>query len=214
MASRIVHLAIANELIRAHPLPEPDRFLFGSLLPDACADKQAHYKKLLADGARKTHDLTGFRAAWGERLRTDSLYLGFYLHLLQDVLYRYEMYEVVGFDPRPPENIPRLHLDYQLTNRYVIDQYGLTNRVQIPEGFEAEPLCSAWHFEPALFLEELARDFTAAPHGETVFFSKTMADDLIERSVRLCLQELEALDRGAGYFEEDRFSWKRRMING
>ena len=214
MASRIVHLAIAREVIRAHPLPEPDRFLFGSLLPDACPDKGAHYKKLLAGGARKTHDLSGFRAAWGERLGADSLYLGYYLHLLQDVLYRYEMFEIVGFDPRPAGNIPRLHQDYRLTNRFVIDKYGLTDRLRIPEGFEAEPLCRAWDFEPELFLEELARDFTAAPQGEPLYFTEALADDLIERSVRACLQELEALNRGAGYFEEDRFSWKRRMING
>ena len=61
MASRIVHLAIANEIIKAHPLPEPERFLFGSLLPDAHPDKSAHYNKYLRNGQRKTHDLTGFR---------------------------------------------------------------------------------------------------------------------------------------------------------
>ena len=210
MASRIIHLAIAHEIIRAHPLPEPERFFLGSILPDACPDKQAHYKKLLDGGARKTHNLTGFRVAWGERLRTDTLYLGYYLHLLQDVLYRYEMFEVIDFDPRPAENIPRLHLDYQRTNRYVIDKYGLTNQIRVPTGLEAEPLWREWNFVLDPFLEELAQDYIASPKGKTKFFTEALADSLISRSVRACLQELEALDRGAGYFDEDSFSWKKR----
>lgn len=209
MASRIIHLAIANEVMKAHPLPEPERFLFGSVLPDACADKQAHYKKNLADGIRKTHDLTGFRRLYGERLQADTLYLGYYLHLLQDVLYRYEMFEVVGFDPNPPENIPRLHQDYVLTNQYVIHRYGLTNTVRIPKGLEAEPLWRAWKFTPEPFLAELAQDFSAAPEGQTKFFTVAQADAIIRRSVTLCLQELEALKRGTGFFDEVRFAWKR-----
>lgn len=209
MASRIIHLAIANEVMKAHPLPEPERFLFGSILPDACADKEAHYKKFLPDGVRKTHDLTGFRRLYGDRLQADTLYLGYYLHLLQDVLYRYEMFEVVGFDPNPPENIPRLHQDFTLTNRYVIDRYGLTNTVRIPKGLEAEPLWRAWPFTPEPFLSELAQDFAAAPEGQTVFFTEAQADTIIHRSVALCLRELEALKHGTGFFDEVRFAWKR-----
>ena len=209
MASRIIHLAIASELNKVHPMQDPDRFFFGTLLPDACADKLAHYKKLLADGERKTHDLTAFRNAYGDRLQTDTLYLGYYLHLLQDVLYRYEMFEVVCFDPRPPENIPRLHLDYELTNRYVIDRYRLTNQIKPPQGVEAEPLWRAWQFTPEPFLKELERDFVARPRGQTRFFTEEQADALIRRSVTLCLRELDALRTGAGYFDEDRFAWKR-----
>lgn len=209
MASRIIHLAIANEVMKAHPLPEPERFLFGSLLPDACADKQAHYKRFLPDGLRKTHDLTGFRRIYGDRLQADTLYLGYYLHLLQDVLYRYEMFEVVGFDPRPPGNIPRLHLDYALTNRYVIERYALTNTVQLPRGLDAEPLWRAWKFSPEPFLEELTQDFTAAPEGQTVFFTEAQADSIIHRSVALCLRELDALKHDTGFFDEVRFAWKR-----
>ena len=210
MASRIIHLAVAGEVIRAHPLPEPNRFFLGSVLPDACADKQAHYNKLLEDGTKKPHDLTGFRQRYGSRLGTDSLYLGYYLHLLQDVLYRYEMFEVVGFDPRPPENIPQLHVDYQLTNRYVIDRYGLTDRIRIPEGLEAEPLWKECRFTLEPFLHELAQDFHAAPHGRTRHFTEAIADELIRRSAAICLAELDALQAGTGFFDENRFAWKVR----
>lgn len=210
MASRIVHLAIANEIIKIHPLPEPERFFLGSVLPDACPDKKAHYRKLLADGTRRTHDLSGFRRTYASRLQSDSLYLGYYLHLLQDILFRNEIYEVVGFDPRPAGNIPQLHLDYRLTNRHVIEKYGLTAQVRVPAGLEEEPLWKEWEFALAPFLEELAQDFRDTPRGKPRYFTEAIADGLIGRSAELCLSELDALRTGAGFFDEDRFSWKIR----
>ena len=210
MSSRIVHLAIAGEINKIHPLPEPERFSLGSILPDACPDKKAHYRKLLAEGTRRTLDLSGFRGLYGDRLLSDSLYLGYYLHLLQDILFRNEIYEVVGFDPRQAGNIPQLHLDYRLTNRYVINKYGLTNQVRVPAGLEAEPLWQEWQFALTPFLEELARDFRDTPRGTPKYFTEAVADRLIHRSVRLCLQELEALRNETGFFDEERSSWRVR----
>ena len=210
MSSRIVHPAIAGEINKIHPLPEPERFSLGSILPDACPDKKAHYRKLLAEGTRRTLDLSGFRGLYGDRLLSDSLYLGYYLHLLQDILFRNEIYEVVGFDPRPAGNIPQLHLDYRLTNRYVINKYGLTNLVRVPAGLEAEPLWQEWQFALTPFLEELARDFRDTPRGTPKYFTEAVADRLIHRSVRLCLQELEALRNETGFFDEERSSWSVR----
>lgn len=210
MSSRIVHLAIAGEINKIHPLPEPERFYLGSILPDACPDKKAHYRKLLAEGTRRTLDLSGFRGLYGDRLLSDSLYLGYYLHLLQDILFRNEIYEVVGFDPRPAGNIPQLHLDYRLTNRSVINKYGLTNQVRVPVGLEAEPLWKEWQFALTPFLEELARDFRDTPRGMPKYFTEAVADRLIHRSVRLCLQELEALREETGFFDEERSAWRVR----
>ena len=210
MSSRIVHLAIAGEINKIHPLPEPERFSLGSILPDACPDKKAHYRKLLAEGTRRTLDLSGFRGLYGDRLLSDSLYLGYYLHLLQDILFRNEIYGVVGFDPRPAGNVAQLHLDYRLTNRYVINKYGLTNQVRVPAGLEAEPLWQEWQFALTPFLEELARDFRDTPRGTPKYFTEAVADRLIHRSVRLCLQELEALRNETGFFDEERSSWRVR----
>ena len=212
MASRIVHLAIASEITKIHPLPEPERFFLGSILPDACPDRQAHYNRLLANGTKKTNDLSGFRRRFGSQLRRDPLYLGYYLHLLQDILFRNEIYDVVGFDPRPAGNIQQLHLDYRLTNRYVINKFGLTNQVRVPAGLEAEPLWKEWQFALTPFLEELAQDFHDTPQGTPKYFTETVADRLIDRSVRLCLQELEAMKCGDGHFEEDRYAWKKWQL--
>ena len=213
MASRIIHLAIAGLILEKHPLPEPDRFYLGSVLPDACADKSAHYKKYLANGSRKTHDLTGFREKYGDRLLTDSLYLGYYLHLLEDVVFRYDMYEILRFDPTPTD-VERLHLDYQLTNRYVIRRYGVSDRLTVPDGIEAEPLFREWAFALPAFLEELHRDFRDRPQGKTVFFTEEIADRVISRSAEAALREIDALHVGTGYFDEVRWSWARHTSQG
>ena len=132
--------------------------------------------------------------------------------MLQDILFRNEIYGVVGFDPRPAGNVAQLHLDYRLTNRCVIDKYGLTNQVRVPAGLEAEPLWQEWQFALAPFLEELAQDFRDRPQGTPKYFTEAVAERLIHRSMALCLQELEALHTGAGFFDEDRFCWERRVL--
>ncbi|MBQ1589492.1 MAG: hypothetical protein IIZ96_02670 [Oscillospiraceae bacterium] len=210
MASRIVHLAIASQIVKAHPLPEPERFFLGSILPDACPDKKAHYRKLLAEGTKRTLDLSGFRGLYGDRLQSDPLYLGYYLHLLQDILFRNEIYGVVGFDPGPAGNVPQLHLDYRLTNRYVIDKYGLHSQLRIPADLETEPIWKEWRFALDPFMKEFAQDFLDTPQGKPVYFTEAIADRLIERSAELCQQELEAIRTGAGFLDENRFAWKVR----
>ena len=62
MASRIIHLAITNELIKKYPIKEPNRLKLGSVLPDACAPgrttEDSHLKIKLCGATKKTYNLT------------------------------------------------------------------------------------------------------------------------------------------------------------
>ena len=209
MASRVIHLAIAKGLAAEDPRLDANRFYLGSVLPDACRDKSAHYSVYVADGARKTHNLTLFRRQYGALLQADSLYLGYYFHLIQDILFRYIMYEELHFDSRPAGNVERLHLDYKLTNRYVMEKYGVDFVPTLPAGLFEEPLLQAYDFFPSSFLEELRGDYQDRPAGNTVFFSEQIADQVITRSLVVCREELKAVRRGAGYLDEVRYSWER-----
>ena len=209
MASRIIHLAIAGQIADLHPDLDTNRFYLGSVLPDACGDKSAHYSKYVANGTKKTHDLTRFRKEFGDRLPQDELYVGCYLHLVQDILFRQTMYEELHFDSRPAGNVARLHLDYHLTNRYVIQRYGVKVIPFAPADLEQEPLWKAHAFFLRDFLEEMKQDYLDCPEGSTVFFTEEIADQFIERALKACLTELEALRSGEGYFDEVRFAWKR-----
>ncbi len=141
MGSRIMHLAIANELLTEYPDLDRNRFLFGTLLPDAATEGNSHARIDVCGGMR-TYDLTGFRRQHAGRLNTDALYLGFYLHLIQDMVFRQFVYGACRWDPAPPGNIERLHRDYAILNGYLIGKYRLSPDVRVPPGVEAEPLCA------------------------------------------------------------------------
>lgn len=210
MASRIIHLAIAELIADTKPELNTDRFFLGSILPDACRDRSAHYSVYTAGGTKKTHDLTSFRAQYGERLRQDALYLGYYLHLVQDILFRKIMYEELRFDSRPAGNVERLHLDYRLTNGFVVRRYNIKTIPAVPADLTEQPLWQAHSFALQEFLEEMKIDFLEPPEGSTVYFTEEIALQFIERAGAVCRKELEAVRSGEGYFDERRFAWKRR----
>lgn len=68
------------------------------------------------DGVKKTYNLTRFREMFQENMKIDSLYLGYYLHLIQDIVYRKFVYTDYQWNPKIPGNIERLYHDYQLIN--------------------------------------------------------------------------------------------------
>lgn len=209
MASRIVHIAIANEIMKLRPIKDRERFLLGSVLPDACSGREPHFSLYVDGGTKKTFDLTGFRAFSGGRLPHDELYAGYYLHLLTDILHRHLMYDVIGYKPVPKRNVEQLHLDYALTNRYIILEYGLELDFSIPPDIENEPLLRAFDFDLSGFFNDMKKDFAARPVGKPVFFTEKSARDLIAFSVPKCVAELDALNNGGVHFDEKEYAWKR-----
>lgn len=89
MASSIIHYAIACELIKRRHFKSPDRLKLGSILADAGYNGNSHMKIAVAGGHKKTYDLDGYRNTYGESMKQDDLYLGYYLHLIQDIIYRH-----------------------------------------------------------------------------------------------------------------------------
>lgn len=52
-------------------------------------------------------------------MKTDDLYLGYYLHLVQDICYRHFVYDKYKWNPMIPGNVEKLHKDYSIINIYV-----------------------------------------------------------------------------------------------
>ena len=107
MASSIMHVAISTGVLREFPDIERNRFLLGSMLPDAAGPGNGHRKINVCDGAKKTYDLPGFRAQFAEQLKNDPLYLGYYLHLVQDLVFRCYVYRIHHWNPMPEGNRER-----------------------------------------------------------------------------------------------------------
>ena len=148
MASRLIHLSIADAILREFTISDEGRFRLGSILPDAKNDSHLraapHYQVYLTDD-KLTYDVELFRSQFGERMKRDSLYLGYYL--IQDMVYRQYMYALPHWDARIWENVLQLHSDYRKINRYLIDSRGIENGIIAPADFEREDINRLFEFD-------------------------------------------------------------------
>ncbi len=197
MASSIIHLAVTGELIKQRQFTDVNRLRFGAVLPDA-GHGSSHMKIYVAGGHRKTYDLEGFRSIYGGLMKKDDLYLGYYLHLIQDLVYRHFVYDKHHWDPHTPGNVEKLHRDYTIGNTYVINKYGLSNDLAVPTDFDAEPINRICVFDTDGLMQRMAEYFIHVPDDDIFFFTKEMADEYIAEAVDCCIRELDALDSEGG----------------
>lgn len=211
MASRIIHLAITNMLIKQFDFRDTARLRIGTIIPDASCNRQeylkSHFKTQIGDKDERTYDLTDFRNRFRKLMKEDDLYLGYYLHLIQDLLYRHFVYDKYHWDPRPEGNVERLHEDYRQINEYVINKYKIDNDICIPADFANETMTEIATFDVKSFVAELQRDFEGVEAKERFFFTDSMVDEYINWAVDYCMKELEALKCGTFYFNEYEWSW-------
>lgn len=207
MASSIIHYAITCELLNRRNFNNPDRLKLGSILVDVGFNGNSHMKISVAGGHKRTYDLEGFRNRYGKLMAEDDLYLGYYLHLIQDIIYRHFVYDKYHWNPSIPGNPERLHRDYAIGNFYVVGKYNLKNEVVIPEDFESEEINQICSFD----LERLVRDmdsyFVPVEDDEIFFFTKEMADEYIAEAVDYCSQELDKLSAGEAGTDSYDFAW-------
>ncbi len=211
MASRIIHLAITNELSQQYNFSNIDRLYFGTIIPDGVSSCQdyilSHFKLRISDTGKRSYNLTEYKEKFGNLLKADDLYLGYYLHLIQDLLYRHFMYDRYHWNPKPDGNIERLHDDYKQINAYVISKYGLHSDIHVPNGFASEKINEIADFEQDRFIQELKNDFERIEYKERFFFTDNMVDEYIQWAVEYCKKELAALENGSYYFDEYEWSW-------
>ena len=209
MASGIVHLAITKRVCESYVCKDRERLSFGNVLPDFAKDRQAAHLRAVVWGRNKrTYDLNRFRAEFGPQLLQDDLYLGYYLHLVQDVVHRHFMYDRYGWNPTIPGNVERLHNDYAILNGYVRERYGLVNDLVVPEGFADEKLAGIAEFYPKGLLDAMDGFFHEAGSGEIFFFTEAMADEFIEEAAETCRKELEALRNGTSIMDSYDLAWE------
>ena len=93
MAQRTIHYLLGEELIPLG-IRDADRFRIGNLLPDAIEDlvfrAQTHYQVDTEKGGKSLRfsDFERFRRDFSPLVETDGLYLGYYMHLVEDACYR------------------------------------------------------------------------------------------------------------------------------
>ena len=222
MPSRILHLAAAERLLAALPFRDPLMLRIGSVVPDAEVlrgdppVKRAHYPVYRDGGARKTFDLRGFREKFGNRLPDDDLALGYYLHLVGDIVQRQMFRNELGWKAVNRESVRLLHRDYALLNPIVIASYGLKREDAVPSpeilsSLSRDPLFSGMTFDFAGFFAGMEHDFSSVPEeNDFTVFTPRAADSWISRTASLLESEVRSLRSGCGsVLDEADLEWER-----
>lgn len=216
MAQRTVHYLIGEQLL-SPLIPDKNRFRIGNLLPDCYSDgcaarNHTHYmrKSVPGDGgeALRWSDYEAFRQAFADRIPSDGLYLGYYMHLVEDSCFR------VFCDTRrvrdrvmSREGVKRLHRDYSLLNRYIMAHYPLRYEVYKPEGFDGEPLRNVFPFRLEPFLEEFRGDFSGFPEGTPEILTEALLESFLQEAVPVCQEALRRVLGGETPFPSRYLTW-------
>lgn len=140
-------------------------------------------------------------------MKEDDLYLGYYLHLVQDVIYRHFVYDKYHWNPLIPGNVERLHRDYAIGNHHVIQKYNLKNEIIVPAGFEKEPINQLCTFDIEGLIQNMNTYFLPVKDDDIFFFTTEMADEYITEAVDFCIQELDNLDNQKEGIDGYKVAW-------
>ena len=204
MAQRTIHYLFGEIFSQHVELKNKQRFLLGSVLPDAFADvadrDKTHFKHRMHELNKTYFDFDKFKEHYFDLIQKDDLYLGYYMHLVEDSFYRDYIYCGRFTMPKCREEVPLLHNDYHILNSYITEKYKISNILE-PVDISNEPLCEIADFRAAEFIEDMANDFTEQTKGKTVFITKDMLDEFIEKYISEGIEELKSVQRGKDYLK-------------
>ena len=213
MAQRTVHYLIGEDLI-ALGVRDVDRFRVGNLLPDAIEDlvfrELTHYHDETEIGGERRcfSDFERFRREFAPLVETDGLYLGYYMHLVEDACYRV-FWHRARFAPRhmTRENVAVLHNDYHLLNHYIVSRYGIRDELVMPEGFEREPINRIYPFLLRDFLDEMRSDFSEKPQGTTHYMTEALLEEYLAGAMETCREALRRILSGGEALDPRSLNW-------
>ena len=213
MAQRTIHYLLGEELIGLG-VRDVDRFRVGNLLPDAIEDlifrNLTHYQTDTQIGGetKRLSDFERFRREFAPLVETDGLYLGYYMHLIEDACYR-RFWKKIGFADRQMtrEKVAVLHNDYHLLNRYIVSRYGIRNEIVFPENFEREPVNRIYPFLLRDFLDEMRGDFTENPQGTTHYLTETLLEEFLTDARDTCREALRRILSGGEPMDARTLTW-------
>ena len=204
MAQRTIHYLFGEIFSQHVELKDKKRFLLGSVLPDAYADvsdrDKTHFKHRMPELNKTYFDFDKFKEQYSELMQKDDLYLGYYMHLVEDSFYRNYIYCGRFTMPKCREEVPFLHNDYHILNSYITEKYKINNILE-PVDISDEPLCEIADFRVAEFIADMENDFTEQTKGETVFVTEDMLDEFIEKYISEGIEELKSIQRRTDYLK-------------
>lgn len=215
MASRIMHLAISYELEKVLSIKDKNRFCIGHLLPDAVlsANKweiNTHFVEIFDKGKRKHFNFYEFFDKYKKEIISDELYLGYYLHLIQDSIFRTILYNDLGLISlrRDPVFLNELYRDYHILNGWAVKKYGLKCDFFVPDKFKSEKINKIFSFEIEDFINDMKSDFKDKINEQPKHFKIELAKKFIEKCVEICSSEYKEIMIGNHAIGAYEYYWK------
>ena len=161
MAQRLIHYLLGEIFSKEIELKSKERFLLGSIIPDAYMDLKDRDKTHFANRTEETtyFDFNLFREKFDRQINEDSLYLGYYMHLVEDVFYRQFIHRDEFRVPKGQEEVSMLHNDYHILNSYIVSKYNCQNILQDKINLDSEKIMEIAEFRIEGFLRDFAGDF-------------------------------------------------------
>ncbi|MBO2515867.1 MAG: hypothetical protein CW338_01130 [Clostridiales bacterium] len=212
MAQRTVHMLFAVLLADRTGVRDTDWFYTGSLLPDAYADpaerKTSHFMRTDPSGSRVYFDFRAFEREYAGKIREDGLYLGYYMHLVEDAFYRHYLYYEKDFLNRlPARRLDILHHDYRVLNAFIAEKYPLPGELRLPEGFEKEELNRVTGFDTGRLIRDYRDDLACPEEGEAELLTPRMLEEFADRYLDAAAEELRAVRSGKPLLRAEDYAW-------
>lgn len=204
MASRLLHYLIASELAERQEIKDKNRFCIGALLPDLSGHEDgsyntAHFWVELEKENKKGINWLLFRDRYEEQMEKDSLYLGYYCHLIMDSIWFCSIADKY-IRNYPPEikkaRYKAEYRDYQRLNYLLGEKYNVRYNIY---NIAAEEINEIKGELLENFLCALKDDIQYASEAkveELEIYKLELMEEYINKSVALCESEMAAFFRG------------------
>ena len=206
MGSRMMHYALGKVLADRLAPKDREGFILGCILPDALPpdkkhDCNCHYITLFDDDGYKWFDSIRFFDEYTDEIKTDSIYLGYYFHLISDNVFRQIFYIELGLISRRGEKslFKEFYQDYNILNRQIAGYYRLGKDLTVPDRLKDTELYKRYGFEPDILIADIYSDLDTHYEGELMHFDMDIVRRFVDRSADLCMKELEAILNGRGH---------------
>ena len=217
MAQRTVHYTFGVLLSGDMEQKDRSRFLLGSLLPDAYSMKPerelTHYTERDLGLGTVWFDFGKFREEFSSEVRSDPLYLGYYMHILEDDLHR-QVIHGAGEEKMTPKNdreLALLYRDYHILNRRFRALYDLKDELVLPPDFETLPINRRVPLNAAGMIDDLRADLLDDLDAPLTMLPEGLTEAFVTDSLPTLKTEMAAVLRGETTLCARDFMWKRHM---
>ena len=212
MAQRLIHYLFGKLLSDRCEIRNENRFLFGSLLPDAyrLGNQRIDTHFISRNGEERYFGFERFRKEYPE-MHEDDLYLGYYMHLVEDSFYRINFDDILHRYTTLCD-VDILHNDYHILNSHIVEHYDLSFALSMPCEFANERINEISDFLAEKMIDDLHEDFIEHRSGSITYIDSGMLDDFIERYIDLAAKEIEAIRNGRKFLANEDYIYRRSRI--